>query len=428
VDFREVLEKYEIPIVASVLKLYLLELPGESGSKHLSGSPADGADSIVSSQVYEIIKTIYSSTAHETTEEGRIKVLQSTLGQLRLNNIATLDALMTHFTRLIDLTSADEAYISALAQTLAPCILRPRVESALTMNERHSYRLIRDLFAHKEAIFGELKRQSASMALSGSGRPRAISTDESNRRAATEARNRAIADRSRANSPVPSHRHRRDRSTGGSESSSSRVPINFGSPTSRSHARQSLEVPGSSESSPALDHAHSAAHKPTFQSIESALAAPNGAGEPAVNPVVAASVPAAAEAGAGAGGAGGGRGGSNAVAGDHVGVGHNNPDDGASTPTTASAPGSSSVDIGTPTGTAASTPTSASATAGVNIPEKRNSLTRSGGRYSRTKPYHLSRSSVASVGTGTASNRSSIAESEPREPRGVTLEDKPMDD
>lgn len=29
VDYREVLEKYEIPIVASVLKLYLLELPGE---------------------------------------------------------------------------------------------------------------------------------------------------------------------------------------------------------------------------------------------------------------------------------------------------------------------------------------------------------------------------------------------------------------
>lgn len=28
VDYREVLEKYEIPIVASVLKLYLLELPG----------------------------------------------------------------------------------------------------------------------------------------------------------------------------------------------------------------------------------------------------------------------------------------------------------------------------------------------------------------------------------------------------------------
>lgn len=30
VDYREVLPKFEIPIVASVLKLYLLELPGSS--------------------------------------------------------------------------------------------------------------------------------------------------------------------------------------------------------------------------------------------------------------------------------------------------------------------------------------------------------------------------------------------------------------
>jgi hypothetical protein len=30
VDYREVLPKFEIPIVASVLKLYLLELPGLS--------------------------------------------------------------------------------------------------------------------------------------------------------------------------------------------------------------------------------------------------------------------------------------------------------------------------------------------------------------------------------------------------------------
>jgi RhoGAP domain len=129
-------------------------------------------DSLVSSQIYEIIKTIYSTTpdaiANPISTESvdsapRIKVLQSTLGQLRLNNIATLDAITTHFTRLIDLTSADETYISNLAQALAPCILRPRTESSLTHDERHAYRLIRDLFDHKEAIFGELKRQSTHL-------------------------------------------------------------------------------------------------------------------------------------------------------------------------------------------------------------------------------------------------------------------------
>src|SRR5690242_15950732 len=110
------------------------------------------ADSLVSSQIYEIIKTIYTTTPDAvpnpiSTESAdsspRIKVLQSTLGQLRLNNIATLDALTTHFTRLIDLTSADDTYVTNLANALAPCILRPKAESALYMEEKFAYRLIR---------------------------------------------------------------------------------------------------------------------------------------------------------------------------------------------------------------------------------------------------------------------------------------------
>ncbi|KAF2740428.1 rho-GTPase-activating protein-like protein [Polyplosphaeria fusca] len=238
---HEVLEKYDIPIVASALKLYLLELP----------------DSLVSSHVYEIVKTIYSTTAADASEETRVSVIQSTLGQLRLANIASLDAITTHFTRLIELTSADEGYITALANALAPCILRPRQESTLTMNERYSYRLIRDLFAHKDAIFGELKRASTlTHSSSGAQRPRAISTDESNRRANYEERSRAIAaQRSpRATSPAPRvGSHRRDRSVGGPET---RFPINTTSPVERrgtAGTRNSLEVPGSNDNSPVVD-------------------------------------------------------------------------------------------------------------------------------------------------------------------------------
>ncbi|CAG8956433.1 hypothetical protein HYFRA_00003817 [Hymenoscyphus fraxineus] len=234
----ETLEPYEIPIIASVLKLYLLELP----------------DSLVSSHVYEIMKTIYSTPASESSDEARISVLQNTLSQLRLANIATLDALMTHFTRLIELTSADETYIAALATTLAPCILRPKTETSMTIEEKFSYRLIRDLFAHKVAIFSELKRASSlSHTMSVDTRPRAISSDESNRKANMEARARAIiaaggGSRSRNPSPAPSPRgHRRDRSSGGPET---RFPVSVvqTSPTNprdkNAGARQSLEVPG----------------------------------------------------------------------------------------------------------------------------------------------------------------------------------------
>ena len=223
-------------------------------------------ESLVSSHVYEVIKTIYSTPASESTDAARVSVLQNTLLQLRLVNIATLDALMTHFTRLIELTSADEAYVTALAQTLAPCILRPRVETSMTMEERHGYRLIRDLFAHKDAIFGELKRAS-SLSHSGSitdNRPRAVSTDESNRKANMEARARAIIagkeSRSRATSPAPGPRgHRRDRSSGGPEtrfpihpSSASPADINKSRTSMGSPVRHSLEVP-STESSPIVE-------------------------------------------------------------------------------------------------------------------------------------------------------------------------------
>ncbi|KAA8901875.1 hypothetical protein FN846DRAFT_106230 [Sphaerosporella brunnea] len=229
---KEILAKYEIPIVASVLKLYLLELP----------------DSIVSSQKYEIIKTVYTTHGAEGKEEDRLTVIQSTLGTLPLTNIATLDAITTHFTRLIELTSADETFVQALAQSLTKCILRPRVESSLTQDERHTYRLVRDLFAYKDQIFGALKKASS---VSGT-RPRAVSTDESQRRAHVEARNRAVitSAKSRSSSPAaPMNRHGRGTS-GTSDAAVTRFPINT-SPTSGSprssrgfKQRDSLEVPG----------------------------------------------------------------------------------------------------------------------------------------------------------------------------------------
>ncbi|KAF5631401.1 Rho-GTPase-activating 8 [Fusarium sp. NRRL 52700] len=237
----DVFDEFDIPTVASLLKVYLLELP----------------DSLVSSHVYEIIRTIYSTPSTDADESSRIAALQSTLSQLRLTNIATLDACMNHFTRLIDLTSADEVYVASLATTLAPCILRPRTETSLTMEEKHAYRLVRDLFAHKDAIFSALKRMSMvthSTSVGSNNRPRAISTDESNRKALMEERNRALlekanASRGRDKSPAPGPRgHRRDRSTGGPET---RFPI--ASPTSAVDRhrtslggvikRQSLEVP-----------------------------------------------------------------------------------------------------------------------------------------------------------------------------------------
>jgi hypothetical protein len=192
--------------------------------------------------VYEIIRTIYNNPTADGSEASRVAVLQQTLSQLRLTNIATLDACMNHFTRLIDLTSADEEYTASLASQLAPCVLRPRTETSLTLEEKHAYKLVRDLFAHKDPIFSALKRMSTvnhSSSVKGN-RGRAISTDESNRKALMEERNRQLlekvnANRGRATSPAPSPRgHRRDRSSGGPET---RFPIQTSPTTANDRAR-----------------------------------------------------------------------------------------------------------------------------------------------------------------------------------------------
>jgi len=370
-------------------------------------------DSLVSSQVYEIIKTIYSTAASETSDSARVSVLQNTLGQLRLANIATLDAITTHFTRLIELTSADEAYIAALAHYLSPCILRPRVESSLTMHERHSYRLIRDLFDHKEAIFGELKRASTlSHTTSGTGRPRAISTDESNRRANMEARNRAIATRSRASSPQPtpgSRNHRRDRSSGGPDT---RFPIQTNSgpvvnTTERRPLRQSLEVPGPNDVVAGGDNSHGTSTNPrTPVSTPSPAPVPTAnkplPSQPTANGTSEHAVPASSN-----------------IATNPLHPINTNPTDSTLSDTDTNKPHSPS----------------------TSTVEKRDSLTRGVGRFQR-KPgqgsLSLARHNLAmGAGAGVGGKRDSYGsvgagredgERERERPAGVTLSDKPMDD
>lgn len=302
---------------------------------------------------------------------------------------------MNHFTRLIDLTSADEEYVTSLANVLSPCILRPRNETSLTMEEKHAYRLIRDLFQYKDPIFAELKRMSAGGGGGGGGggsvnRPRAISTDESNRRANMEERNRALlanaqansatsgetasgggGARTRAISPAPSPRtgHRRDRSVGGPET---RFPIQTsptsggdrhrtslgsvmsgGTPGSSGSSgpgnRQSLEVPEPGSDSPKETQRGRTAQRSSMPS--SSTSNTNGTGAAAA----------------------------------------------------AAAPGESSV------------LSKVEALQGSPM-EKRNSLGRTGARFAGGRRV------TASAGSGPGATDS------PDAPRGVTLEDKPMDD
>ncbi len=147
------------------------------------------------------------------------------------------------------------------------------------MDEKHAYRLVRDLFAHKSKIFSELKRASSlshpHTVAGEAARPRAVSsTDERSRREIMEARQKAMLEaastrdrdsregreRVRAISPNPM-KHRRDRSSGGPETrfpvaTTSSPKTNRSSKTSSGGDRtslNSLEVPGANAAPIALD-------------------------------------------------------------------------------------------------------------------------------------------------------------------------------
>lgn len=148
---KSILSKYELPVAASILKLYLLELP----------------DSLVPHQYYDVVKRLYSSGQPGNPEE-RIQSLQNTFAQLLVSNIATLDAITTHLARLIRLTNASDEYILQLSQELSHCFLRPRVESPVTFGDRHAYRLVNDLLVYRDQIFPELKRKNSAFRSSNS--------------------------------------------------------------------------------------------------------------------------------------------------------------------------------------------------------------------------------------------------------------------
>jgi hypothetical protein len=112
----EVLQEYDAAVIAAVLKLYLLELPG-----NIFLLKAD-IDPLVSFTVYDIVKSIYSSNNNLEDIRNRTSAIQNTLSQLRVTNIATLDALTQHFGRLIDTTKADDEWITELAQNISYCI------------------------------------------------------------------------------------------------------------------------------------------------------------------------------------------------------------------------------------------------------------------------------------------------------------------
>lgn len=127
-----------------MIKIYLFELP----------------DSVVSNEIYEPLKILYLSStfvnytvflnlviieSEQFDTSKRINSLKSLLSTLSSAHYHTLVTLFTHWHNIIEKLDPTDARINTFLNLLGPMILRPKIESDVTIHDKHPARLVKDL-------------------------------------------------------------------------------------------------------------------------------------------------------------------------------------------------------------------------------------------------------------------------------------------
>ncbi|KII87448.1 hypothetical protein PLICRDRAFT_142731 [Plicaturopsis crispa FD-325 SS-3] len=140
----DILEKYDAPVIAAVLKLWLLELDPP----------------LVLWEGWDDFRKLYPTVGSapkdgEVSEQQHIQDLSSTLQRLPRVHLYVLDAVVKHIKDLIDSTTVEEpneVYITKLALSMGRSIIRPKFESEITVQDRHPTLLFIDLIKNYSAI------------------------------------------------------------------------------------------------------------------------------------------------------------------------------------------------------------------------------------------------------------------------------------
>ncbi|KAK8849456.1 hypothetical protein IAR55_004789 [Kwoniella newhampshirensis] len=141
-DVISIVKKFNVPVAAGAVKLYLLEL----------NPPVLGWEG------WEDAKAVYPAVGADQ-ERDMTSAVTSVLGRLPGSQLFALDAVIKHFRDLIDSTKsaeADEVYITKLALSVGRTILRPQYESDLTIGDRTPSLFLADLINHYSALFPPL--------------------------------------------------------------------------------------------------------------------------------------------------------------------------------------------------------------------------------------------------------------------------------
>ncbi|KAL8293658.1 hypothetical protein RQP46_000359 [Phenoliferia psychrophenolica] len=133
-------EKFDLPVVASVTKLWLLELD---------------VPLIIYSH-YDEYRSLYPKRVGAEVVDVPAKAIADHIARLPPVHLEVLRVLIQHFATLIKDTKTDESdevFLQKLALSVARCVLRPKVETSLTLDDRFPTLLLVDLVKNFDVIF-----------------------------------------------------------------------------------------------------------------------------------------------------------------------------------------------------------------------------------------------------------------------------------
>ena len=155
-EIMSILKESHPLLITNILKLYFMELP----------------DSIIPYNNYDVIKLLYTNYHDESQTKSRVNGLQNVLSELPKCNLATLDAILTHLSRLVSIVGTQDKDLAGgfqrkLSKEFGSLVLRPKTDGLNSsessyLNDRFQVTLMDDLFENKQSIFNELRRQSST--------------------------------------------------------------------------------------------------------------------------------------------------------------------------------------------------------------------------------------------------------------------------
>ncbi|TCD61771.1 hypothetical protein EIP91_007949 [Steccherinum ochraceum] len=138
----DALSKYDPPVLAGGIKLWTLELDPP----------------LCLYEGWDEFKKLYPSASQslQPSEEQHIQELQGALQKLPMVHLVVLDTIIQHLKMLKDSTEggeeSDEVYVTKLALSIGRAILRPKVETKFSIQDRHPTLLFIDLIDKYDEI------------------------------------------------------------------------------------------------------------------------------------------------------------------------------------------------------------------------------------------------------------------------------------